>query len=192
MSRKVNNASGAGVTFLSWLRVREWRDIHAQLHTLCAEHEWLERIGLACFGFDAIHKALLTGLLGHLGLKSEEEAHYLGARGIKFFIHPGSTLQKKAGKWIMAGELVDTSRLFARTIAKIEPEWLEQVGAHLVRKHAYEPHWEKNSGQVVAWERATLHGILLYAKRRINYGPRDPKLARELFHSRRAGEWTGA
>jgi ATP-dependent helicase HrpA len=165
--------------FLSWLRLREWRDIHSQLHTLCAEHDWKENQLPA--SYDAIHKALLTGLLGHLGLKSEEEQHYLGARGIKFFIHPGSTLQKKAGRWIMAGELVDTSRLFARTIAKIEPEWLEQVGAHLVRKHAYEPHWEKNSGQVVAWERATLHGILLYAKRRINYGPRDPKLARELF-----------
>ena len=165
--------------FLSWLRLREWRDVHAQLHVLCAEHSWKENDVPA--GFDAIHKALLAGLLGHIGLKSEDDPHYLGARGIKFFIHPGSTLQKKAGRWIMAGELVDTSRLFARTIAKIEPEWLEQVGAHLVRKHAYEPHWEKNSGQVVAWERATLHGILLYAKRRISYGPRDPKLARELF-----------
>ncbi|HTJ95909.1 MAG TPA: ATP-dependent RNA helicase HrpA [Rhodocyclaceae bacterium] len=165
--------------FISWLRMREWRDIHAQLHVLCTEHGWKESELPA--SFDAIHKALLTGLLGHIGLKSEEEAHYLGARGIKFFIHPGSTLQKKAGRWIMAGELVDTSRLFARTIAKIEPEWLEQVGAHLVRRHAYEPHWEKNSGQVVAWERATLHGILLYAKRRIHYGPTDPKLARELF-----------
>lgn len=165
--------------FISWMRLREWRDIHAQLHVLCAEHGWKENEIPA--SYDAIHKALLTGLLGHIGLKSEEEPHYLGARGIKFFIHPGSTLQKKAGKWIMAGELVDTSRLFARTVGRIEPEWLEQVGAHLVRKHAYEPHWEKNSGQVVAFERATLHGILLYAKRRINYGPRDPKLARELF-----------
>lgn len=165
--------------FISWMRLREWRDVHAQLHVLCAEHGWKENEVPAAY--DAIHKALLTGLLGHIGLKSEEEQHYLGARGIKFFIHPGSTLQKKAGKWIMAGELVDTSRLFARTVGRIEPEWLEQVGAHLVRKHAYEPHWEKNSGQVVAFERATLHGILLYAKRRINYGPRDPKLARELF-----------
>jgi ATP-dependent helicase HrpA len=165
--------------FLSWMRVREWRDIHSQLHTLCAEHSWKENELPA--SFDAIHKALLTGLLGHIGLKSEEEQHYLGARGIKFFIHPGSTLQKKAGRWIMAGELIDTSRLFARTIAKIEPEWLEQVSAHLVRRHSYEPHWEKNSGQVVAWERATLHGILLYAKRRISFGPKDPKLARELF-----------
>ncbi|HTH93676.1 MAG TPA: ATP-dependent RNA helicase HrpA [Rhodocyclaceae bacterium] len=165
--------------FLSWMRMREWRDVHAQLHVLCAEHGWKENEIPA--GYDAIHKALLTGLLGNIGLKSEEDPHYLGARGIKYFIHPGSTLQKKAGKWIVAGELVDTSRLYARTVAKIEPEWLEQVGMHLVRKHAYEPHWEKNSGQVVAFERATLHGILLYAKRRINYGPRDPKLARELF-----------
>ncbi len=131
--------------------------------------------------YAAIHKALLTGLLGHIGLKSEEDAHYLGARGIKFFIHPGSSLIKKAGRWIVAAELVETSRLFARCVARIEPEWLEQVGAHLLRSHIYDPHWEKGPGQVVAWERVTLHGLLLHAKRRVHYGPLDEKLSREIL-----------
>ncbi|MFN3883609.1 MAG: DUF3418 domain-containing protein, partial [Rhodocyclaceae bacterium] len=114
-------------------------------------------------------------------LINEEDKNYLGARGIKFWIHPGSSLAKKAGRWIVAAELVETSRLFARCIARIEPEWLEQVGAHLMRRHVYEPHWEKNAGQVVAYERVTLHGLTLHAKRRIHFGPKDPQLARELL-----------
>ncbi|MFA6314191.1 MAG: ATP-dependent RNA helicase HrpA [Sterolibacterium sp.] len=170
--------------FISWMRLREWRDIHGQLHALCTEHGWKENLLPA--SYEAIHQALLGGLLGNVGLKSEEEGHYLGARGIKFFIHPGSTLVKKAGRWIMSAELIETSRLFARCVAKIEPEWLEKVGAHLVKRHVYEPHWEKSSGQVVAWERATLHGLLLYAKRRVQFGKAggdfgDIRLARQLF-----------
>ncbi|GAB1392271.1 ATP-dependent RNA helicase HrpA [Rhodocyclaceae bacterium] len=165
--------------FINWLRLREWRDVHGQLMTLCHEHGWKENQLPA--NYDAIHKALLTGLLGHIGLINEEDKNYFGARGIKYFIHPGSALVKKAGRWIVAAELVETSRLFARCIAKIEPEWLEQVGAHLIRRHVFEPHWEKGPGQVVAWERVTLHGLTLHAKRRINYGPKDPKLGRELF-----------
>ncbi|MDP2752537.1 MAG: ATP-dependent RNA helicase HrpA, partial [Rhodocyclaceae bacterium] len=165
--------------FISWLRLREWRDVHGQLHTLCTEHGWKENQLPA--SFEDIHKSLLTGLLGHIGLKHEAEPHYLGARGIKFFIHPGSTLVKKTGRWIVAAELVETSRLFARCIARIEPEWLEEVGPHLIRTHVFEPHWEKGPGQVVAWERVTLHGLLLHAKRRVHYGPMDPKLSRELL-----------
>jgi ATP-dependent helicase HrpA len=165
--------------FLSWLRVREWRDVHGQLHTLCTEHEWKENQLPA--GYEAIHKALLTGLLGNIGLRNEEDRNYFGARGIKFFIHPGSTLVKKAGRWVVAAELVETSRLFARCIALIQPEWLEEVGAHLIRKHVFEPHWEKGPGQVVAWERVTLHGLLIHAKRRVHYGPMDPRLSRELL-----------
>ncbi len=165
--------------FINWLRLREWRDVHGQLMTLCHEHGWKENQLPA--NYDAIHKALLTGLLGHIGLINEEDKNYFGARGIKYFIHPGSALVKKAGRWIVAAELVETSRLFARCIARIEPEWLEQVGAHLIRRHVYEPHWEKGAGQVVAWERVTLHGLTLHAKRRVNYGPMDPKLACELF-----------
>jgi len=173
--------------FISWMRLREWRDIHGQLHALCTEHGWKENLLPA--SYEAIHQALLSGLLGNIGLKSEEEGHYLGARGIKFHLHPGSALVKKAGRWIMSAELVETSRLFARCVAKIEPEWLEKVGAHLARRHVYEPHWEKSSGQVVAWERATLHGLLLYAKRRVQFGRPgaadaplgDTQLARKLF-----------
>jgi ATP-dependent helicase HrpA len=165
--------------FINWLRLREWRDVHGQLMTLCHEHGWKENQLPA--NYDAIHLALLAGLLGHIGLINEEDKNYYGARGIRFFIHPGSALVKKAGRWIVAAELVETSRLFARCIAKIEPEWLEQVGAHLLRKHVYEPHWEKNAGQVVAYERVTLHGLTLHAKRRIHYGPKDPQLARELL-----------
>lgn len=165
--------------FLNYLRMREWRDVHGQLHALAAEHGWRENDKPA--DYDGLHKALLTGLLGHVGLKSEEEAHYLGARGIRFFPHPGSALAKKAGKWIVAGELVDTSRLFGRCLARIEPEWLEEVGAHLVKKHVYEPHWEKGAGAVIGFERATLHGITLYARRRVQFGPLDPKLARQVF-----------
>jgi len=165
--------------FLSYLRMREWREVHAQLHTLAGEHSWRENEKPATF--EQIHKALLAGLLGNLGLKSEDEGHYLGARGIRFWPHPGSALAKKAGRWIVAAELVETTRLYARCLAKIEPEWLEEVGAHLVRKSVYDPHWEKRTGQVRAWERATLHGLVLYAKRPVTYSRIDPALARELF-----------
>lgn len=170
--------------FLSYLRMREWRDIHGQLHALCAEHGWKENAQKA--DFEAIHKALLTGLLGHIGLKSEEAqganvGAYLGARGIKFWPHPGSYLAKKAGKWLMAAELIDTSRLYARCIAKIEPEWVEEVGAHLIKRSVYEPHWEKKHGAVRAWERGVLHGITLYARRAVGYTQTDPKVCRELF-----------
>ena len=165
--------------FLSYLRMREWREVHAQLHTLAGEHGWRENEKPATY--EQVHKALLSGLLGNLGLKSEEEGDYLGARGIRFWPHPGSALAKKAGRWIVAAELVETTRLYARCLARIEPEWLEEVGAHLVRKSVYDPHWEKKTGQVRAWERATLHGLVLYAKRPVTYSRVDPKLARELF-----------
>jgi len=165
--------------FLNYLRMREWRDIHTQLHTLCAEHEWRENEKPA--SYEQIHRALLAGLLGNIGLRVEEDNNYLGARGIKFFPHPGSALAKKSGKWIVAAELVETSRLFARCLARIEPEWLEVVGAHLLKRHIFEPHWEKRSGQVRAWERGTLHGLVLYARRPVTYSRIDPKLCRELF-----------
>ncbi|PKO72220.1 MAG: ATP-dependent RNA helicase HrpA [Betaproteobacteria bacterium HGW-Betaproteobacteria-14] len=165
--------------FLNTLRMREWREVHAQLHTLCGEHSWRENEKPATY--EQIHKALLAGLLGNVGLKSEEEGHYLGARGIRFWPHPGSALAKKAGRWIVAAELVETTRLYARCLAKIEPEWLEEVGAHLVRRHVFDPHWEKKSGQVRAWERGTLHGLVLYARRPVTYSRIDPQLARELF-----------
>ncbi|MEF8703907.1 MAG: ATP-dependent RNA helicase HrpA [Candidatus Accumulibacter sp. UW26] len=165
--------------FLSALRMREWRDIHSQLHAVAAEHQWLENQLPATY--DAIHRALLAGLLGNLGCKSEESAHYLGARGIKFLIHPGSVLQKKAGKWIVAAEISETTRLFARCVARIEPEWLERVGAHLVKRSWFDPHWEKKAMQAIAFERVTLYGLVVDPRRRVNFGPLDPSQAREIF-----------
>jgi ATP-dependent helicase HrpA len=165
--------------FLSALRMREWRDIHSQLHAVAAEHQWRENQLPATY--DAIHRALLAGLLGNLGCKSEESAHYLGARGIKFLIHPGSVLQKKAGKWIVAAEISETTRLFARCVARIEPEWLERVGAHLVKRSWFDPHWEKKAMQAIAFERVTLYGIVVDPRRRVNFGPLDPSQAREIF-----------
>src|SRR5471032_1236491 len=165
--------------FLNHVRLREWRDVHSQLLTVVREHGW--RLNESEATFEQIHLALLTGLLGNVGLKADDEPYYLGARGIKFYLWPGSALLKKAGRWVMAGELDETSRLYARCIAKIEPEWLEQVGPHLLRKSISEPHWEKKAAQVAAFERATLHGLTVYARRRVSFGKQDPERARELF-----------
>ena len=165
--------------FLSILRLREWRDIHGQLHTLAAELGW--KFNTAPATYEQIHRALLTGLLGNIGCKSEEKGDYLGARGIRFVVHPGSYLQKKAGKWIVAAELAETSRLFARCVARVNPEWIEQIGEHLLRRSYSEPHWEKKAMQVVAYERTTLHGLTLQARRRVHYGPLDVAASREIF-----------
>ncbi|MFT3759752.1 ATP-dependent RNA helicase HrpA [Thauera sp.] len=170
--------------FLNTMRMREWRDVFAQLHTLCAEHGWKENDQPA--NYEAIHKALLAGLLGNVGCRIEDASgqqagSYLGARGIKFWPHPGSALAKKAGKWIMAAEQVETSRLFGRCIARIEPEWVEEVGAHLLRRQVFEPHWSKSSGAVRAWERGTLYGLVIYPRRGVAYRDIDPALCRELF-----------
>ena len=165
--------------FLSILRLREWRDIHGQLHTLAGELGW--KFNTTPATYEQIHRALLSGLLGNIGCKSEEKGDYLGARGIRFVVHPGSYLQKKAGKWIVAAELAETSRLFARCVARVNPEWIEQVGEHLIRRSYSEPHWEKKAMQVVAFERTTLHGLTLQAKRRVHYGPLDVAASREIF-----------
>ncbi|GAB3552970.1 ATP-dependent RNA helicase HrpA [Noviherbaspirillum agri] len=165
--------------FLSQLRLREWRDVHSQLLTLVREQGW--RLNELPATYEQLHTALLTGLLGNVGFKMEDESQYLGARGIKFHIWPGSTLAKKAGRWIMAAELVETTRLYARTIAQIQPEWLERVGGHLLKKSYGDPRWEKRTAQVSAFERATLYGLVVYSQRRINYGQINPKEAREIF-----------
>ncbi|AXA94446.1 ATP-dependent RNA helicase HrpA [Massilia sp. YMA4] len=165
--------------FLSQLRLREWRDVHSQLLTLVKEQGW--RLNDAPATYEQLHMALLTGLLGNVGFKMEDDPGYLGARGIKFHIWPGSALGKKAGKWVMAAELVETTRLYARTIAKIEPEWLEKVGAHLLKKSWGEPRWEKRPAQVTAAEKATLYGLTVYSQRRINYALHNPAEAREIF-----------
>ena len=165
--------------FLSQMRLREWRDVHSQLLTIVREQGW--RINDTAATYENLHSALLTGLLGNVGVKSDEDTHYLGARGIKFHIWPGSSLLKKAGKWIMAAELVDTTRLYARCVAQIQPEWLERVGAHLLKKSWGEPRWEKRTAQVSASERATLYGLVVYSQRRINFGLINPIEAREIF-----------
>ncbi len=170
--------------FLSYLRMREWRDVFTQLHTLCAEHGWRENQQPATG--EAIHKALLAGLLGNIGCKFEDASgpqagSYLGARGIRFWPHPGSALAKKAGKWIMCAEQVETSRLFGRCVARIEPEWVEEVGAHLVKRQVFEPHWSKSAGSVRAWERGAVYGLVLYPRRGVGYRDIDPRLCRELF-----------
>jgi len=168
--------------FLSYTRIREWRDIHAQLRQSVEELEWkpssvsLEKPE----GTRAVHRALLTGLLGNIGMKDEADNNYTGARGIKFWVHPGSGT-KKPGKWILSAELVETTRLYARTVASVDPRWVEELGAHLLKRHRERPHWEKTRAQVVAIERGTLYGLPIYTDRRVHYGPLDPKLAREIF-----------
>ena len=165
--------------FLSYLRMREWRDIYSQLHTIVAEHKW--RMNDKPATFEQIHRALLAGLLGNIGMKSETEASFTGARGIKYFAHPGSALVKKAGRWVMAAELIDTTRLYARTLANIEPLWIEQVGTHLLKTLHSDPHWEKARGQTVAFERGSLYGLPVYTQRRVDYAAINAKHARELF-----------
>ena len=171
--------------FVNIRRVREWRDIHSQLHTVVAEHKW--RLNTAPASYEQLHQSMLSGLLGNIGCKLESDqqgaqtGEYLGARGIKFYPHPGAHLAKKPGRWIVAAELVETTRLFGRGIANIEPQWLEQLGGHLLKKQLLDPHWEKKAAEVTALERATLYGIVIYSGRRMNYGRVDPVAAREIF-----------
>jgi ATP-dependent helicase HrpA len=165
--------------FLSYLRLREWREVHGQLHAMVTELGWKENEIPGTY--EAIHQALLSGLLGNIGCKSDESGYYLGARGIRYLIHPSSPLQKKAGKWIMAAEITETTRLFGRCVARIEDGWIERVGAHLIKRQYFDPHWEKKAMQVAGWERTTLYGIVINPKRRIHYGPLAPAEAREIF-----------
>jgi ATP-dependent helicase HrpA len=165
--------------FINVRRVREWRDTHTQLLTVVTEHQW--RINTQPASYEQLHLSMLAGLLGNVGYKLEDEEAYLGARGIKFHKHPGAHLSKKPGRWIVVAELVETTRLFGRGIAAIEPQWLEQVGAHLLRKQVLDPHWEKKSAEVVALERATLYGLVVYSGRRTAYSRVDLHGAREIF-----------
>ncbi len=173
--------------FLNYLRVREWQDLHAQLRRV-ARQQQLDVDGV---GDPAtVTTALLAGLLSHVGLRTENR-EYLGARGARFVIASGSSLYKKPPALVVAAELVETSRLFARGLAKVEPEQIEAVGAHLLKRTYSEPHWSKKRGSVVAFERVTLYGVPIIAKRSVQYGAIDPVVSRDLFlrHALVQGEW---
>jgi ATP-dependent helicase HrpA len=174
--------------FLSPRRLREWRDVHGQLHTMLGEKGWKENASPATY--EQVHLSLLTGLLGYVAKKEEDEKSqdrnsktggYVGARGIRPFIWPGSTIGKKAGAWILAGELQETSRMYARTIAKIEPQWVEKVAGHRLIKSLSDPFWDNRQGEVLAFERGTLYGLPIYHGRRVRYEPNNPEEARDLF-----------
>ena len=174
--------------FLSPRRLREWRDVHGQLHTMLGEKGWKENTLPATY--EQIHLSLLTGLLGYVAKKEEDEksqergskvGSYIGARGIRPFIWPGSTIGKKAGAWILAGELQETNRMYARTIAKIEPQWVERVAGHRIIKSLSDPFWDNRQGEVMAFERGTLYGLPIYHGRRVRYEADNPIEARELF-----------
>ncbi|MGD8853821.1 MAG: ATP-dependent RNA helicase HrpA [Gammaproteobacteria bacterium] len=164
--------------FLSYPRMREWMDLHRQLQTQVREMGTSFNQGEA--DYRAIHSALLTGLLGNLAFQAEPGV-YLGARNLRFALFPGSGLVKSKPKWLMAAELVETGKRYLRIAAAIQPGWVEPLAGHLVRRHYLEPHWEKKRAQVVAFERVTLYGLPLVARRKVNFGPLEPGVARELF-----------
>ncbi|WP_242619837.1 ATP-dependent RNA helicase HrpA [Actinomadura fibrosa] len=182
--------------FLHYLRIREWQDLHGQLKQVA------KTLGVTLNTADAapdrVHVSLLAGLLSHIGLadaqkgdKQRRGQEYLGARGAKFAVFPGSALFKKPPRWVMAAELVETSRLWGRTNARIEPEWIEPLAGHLVKRQYSEPHWSKKQAAVMAHEKVTLYGVPIVADRRVNYGSIDPALSRELFirHALVEGDW---
>ncbi|MFI5978967.1 ATP-dependent RNA helicase HrpA [Streptomyces sp. NPDC051452] len=168
--------------YLNFLRIREWQDIYTQLRTVA------KQMGIHLDENDApadrVHVSLLAGLLSHIGMKDVKDGsknEYLGARGAKFAIFPGSALFKKQPKFVMSAELVETSRLWARVNAKIEPEWVEPLAGHLLKRTYSEPHWEKDQAAVMAYEKVTLYGVPIVAQRKVNYGRVDPEVSRELF-----------
>jgi ATP-dependent helicase HrpA len=178
--------------YLNFLRVREWQDLESQLRQV------VKGLGVPVPAPAAepvpparIHQALLAGLLSHVGLKDPSGREYLGARGAKFAVWPGSALARKQPRWVMAAELVETSRLWARINARIEPEWVEELAGHLVKRTYSEPHWERKQAAVLAYERVTLYGIPIVVSRKVNYGRIDPALCRELFirHALVEGDW---
>jgi ATP-dependent helicase HrpA len=175
--------------FLNYLRIREWQDLFSQLRQI-AKGMGI-RIGDQPGDLEQIHRSLLSGLLSHVGLKEGPRGDYLGARGAHFAIFPGSALFKKQPQFVMAAELVETSRLWARTNAAIQPEWAEELAAQLVRRSYSEPHWERRRGAVVAIERVTLFGVPLVVGRKVGYHRIDPELSRDLFirHALVEGDW---
>ncbi|MDO5502550.1 MAG: ATP-dependent RNA helicase HrpA [Actinomycetia bacterium] len=181
--------------FLHYLRVREWQDLHAQLVRACKDVRLdptkATSAGDADPDWDRIHQCLLAGLLSHVGLRDERTRDYQGARGARFSIQPGSALFRKQPDYVMAAELVETSRLWARTNAAIDPRWAEELGAHVVKRTYAEPHWSRKEGAALARERVTLYGVPIIVDRRVQYGRINPQEARELFirHALVEGDW---
>lgn len=165
--------------FLSFLRLKEWRELHAQLLDIVEEMEF--KLNDKEANYEQIHKALLAGLLGNIGFKDGEADSYAGARGIRFHVAPGSCLKKTRPKWVMAAELVDTTKLYARCVAKIEPDWIEPLARSLTQSHYSDPRWDRKLAQVVAWERVSLYGLTVIPKRRVHYGNIDISESREIF-----------
>ncbi|MEU4773216.1 ATP-dependent RNA helicase HrpA [Micromonospora sp. NPDC023644] len=191
--------------YLNYLRVREWQDIVSQLRQVLRTPEEGRPArdgdggGRRRGGADLpeeidtpkVHQSLLAGLLSHVGLKDAQKHEYLGARGAKFALFPGSALFKKPPRWVMAAELVETSRLWGRVAGRVEPEWVEPLAQHLVKRSYSEPHWEKKQAAVMAYEKVTLYGVPLVTSRKVNFGRIDPALSRELFirHALVEGDW---
>ncbi|MGH3356162.1 MAG: ATP-dependent RNA helicase HrpA [Nocardioidaceae bacterium] len=175
--------------YLGYLRVREWQDLQAQLRQVARSLDCTPNRTPADPA--RVHQALLSGLLSHVGLFDADKRDYLGARGARFAIFPGSGLFKRSPQWVMAAELVETTRLWARTAARVDPAWVEELAAHLVRRTHSEPHWEKKRGAVMAYQKVTLYGVPLVAARKVSYARHDPVLCRELFirHALVYGEW---
>ncbi len=165
--------------FLSHLRIREWRELHQQLSQLASEMGLKSNTTEATF--EQIHRALLTGLVSNTGMKSPEGHDYQGARGIHFHLFPASGLFKAKPKWVMAESLTETSKLYAKDVAQIDPVWIEKEAPHLVKYHYFEPHWSQKRGEVLASERVTLYGLTIIPRRLISYGKIDPQISRELF-----------
>ncbi len=165
--------------FLSHRRMREWREIHSQLHRLVRDMGFKPNQTPA--SYEEIHRALLAGLLGNIGFKTEKDGEYLGARAIKFSIFSGSVLKKGKSKWVVAAELVETTKLYGRCVAKIDPLWMERIAGKLCKKHYFDIHWEKKQAQVAANERVTLYGLTVIPKRRVHYGKINPQESRAIF-----------
>ena len=196
--------------FLSPRKFREWADVHAQLLEAVGSMKWLPNEQPAAY--EPLHRALLAGLLGNLGCRAPDEPHYLGTHATRFWLHPGSGLARRSSaqrsaeetatatarteasgssRWVMAAEMVDTGRLYGRTVARLDPVWIEQAAAHLIKRSWSEPHWERRAGQAIAFERGTVYGLVIYAQRRTPYGGIDPRLSRELLirEALVAGDW---
>ena len=169
--------------FLSFLRLKEWRELHAQLLDIVEEMEFKlnDKAVTEAVKFEQVHKALLAGLLGNIGFKDGDSDSYAGARGIRFHVTPGSCLKKTRPKWVIAAELVDTTKLYARCVAKIEPDWIEPLARGLTQSTYTDPRWDRKMGMVNVWERVALYGLTIIPKRRVHYGPINPQESREIF-----------